>query len=163
MNFHLRYLSAVLLPLSFPSPSMWYICLISAQNSHTVHTPYPTHQKILFFVMAALHSRCGRYIFALWFLSFCLSFYLFSSPNLSGRRLDVYHTSTHVIQPPGCHNPINVICYVMCVLWCGPSANLECMSEMCCTWLAEIQDAKMWQKIPIWAPSHNFVGLYFRN
>jgi len=26
---------------------------------------------------------------------FLLSFYLFSSPNLSGRRLDVYHTSTH--------------------------------------------------------------------
>jgi len=21
--------------------------------------------------------------------------------------------------------------------WCGLSANLECMSEMCCTWLAE--------------------------
>ena len=32
------------------------------------------------------------YIFALWFLS---SFFLFSSPKLSGRRLDVYHTSTH--------------------------------------------------------------------
>jgi len=45
--------------------------------------------------MAALHSRCGHYIFALWFLSFFLSFYLFSSPNLSGHRLDVYHTSTH--------------------------------------------------------------------
>jgi len=43
--------------------------------------------------MAALRSRCGHYIFALWFLS---SFYLFySSPNLSGRRLDVYHTATH--------------------------------------------------------------------
>jgi len=27
--------------------------------------------------------------FAMWFLS---SIYLFSSPNLSGRRLDVYHT-----------------------------------------------------------------------
>jgi len=26
---------------------------------------------------------------------FLLSFYLFSSPNLSGRRYDVYHTSTH--------------------------------------------------------------------
>jgi len=26
---------------------------------------------------------------------FFLSFFLFSSPNLSGRRLDVYHTSTH--------------------------------------------------------------------
>jgi len=29
----------------------------------------------------------------MWFLSFL--FYLFSSPNLIGRRLDVYHTSTH--------------------------------------------------------------------
>ena len=38
-------------------------------------------------LMAVLRSRCGHYIFALWFL--------FSSPNLSGRRLDVYHTSTH--------------------------------------------------------------------
>ena len=42
--------------------------------------------------MAALHSRCGHYIFALWFLLF--SFFI-SSTNLSGRRLDVYHTSTH--------------------------------------------------------------------
>jgi len=42
--------------------------------------------------MAALHSRCGHYIFALWFLSI----FFLSSPNLSGRRLDVYyHTSTH--------------------------------------------------------------------
>ena len=40
--------------------------------------------------MAALWNRAGHYIFAQWFLS---SF--FSSPNLSGRRLDVYHTSTH--------------------------------------------------------------------
>ena len=44
-------------------------------------------------VMAALHSRCGHHIFALWFLSSIFFFY--SSPNLSGRRLDVYHTSTH--------------------------------------------------------------------
>jgi len=44
--------------------------------------------------MATLCNRAGHYIFALWFLSifFLLSF---SSPNLSGRRLDVYHTSTH--------------------------------------------------------------------
>ena len=64
--------------------------------------------------MAALCNRADHYIFALWFLSsiFYLSF--FSSLNLSSRRLDVYHTS---------HT------------WCGPSANLECRSEMCCTWL----------------------------
>jgi len=44
--------------------------------------------------MAALWNRAGHYIFALWFRSI---FYLlfFSSPNLSGRRLNVYHTSTH--------------------------------------------------------------------
>jgi len=34
--------------------------------------------------MAALHSRCGHYIFVLFLLF-----------NLSGHRLDVYHISTH--------------------------------------------------------------------
>jgi len=46
------------------------------------------------FFMAALWNRTGHYIFVLWFLSFYLSFFL-SSPNLSSRRSDVYHTSTH--------------------------------------------------------------------
>ena len=41
--------------------------------------------------MATLHSRCGHYIFLLWFL---LSVF-FSSPILSRRRLDAYRTSTH--------------------------------------------------------------------
>ena len=45
-------------------------------------------------VMVALCNRADHYIFALWFLSSFI-FYLFSLPNLSGRRLDVYHTSTH--------------------------------------------------------------------
>jgi len=49
-----------------------------------------------------------------------LSFYLFSSPNLSSRRLDV---------------------------WCGLSANLECMSEMCGTRLAGSTGRK---KSPFW-------------
>jgi len=62
-------------------------------------------------IMVALRSRCGHYIFVLWFLL------LFSSPNLSSRRLDVYHTSIHG--------------------YCGLSANLECRSEICCTGLAE--------------------------
>ena len=39
--------------------------------------------------------------------------------------------------------------------WCGLSANLECMSEMCCILLAENTGRK---KIAILAPSHNFVG-----
>jgi len=42
-----------------------------------------------------------------------LSSIFFSSPNLSDRRLDVYHTSR-----------------------CGPSANLECRYETRCAWLA---------------------------
>jgi len=44
--------------------------------------------------------------------------------------------------------------------WCGLSANLEYMSEMCCTRLAENTGRK---KIAIWSPLHNFVGLYLRN
>jgi len=41
------------------------------------------------FIMAALLYFCPVVSI------FYLSIYLFSSPNLSGRRLDVYHTSTH--------------------------------------------------------------------
>jgi len=44
-------------------------------------------------IMVALWNRADHYIFALWFRS--SFFYLFSLPNLTGRRLDVYHTSTH--------------------------------------------------------------------
>jgi len=47
---------------------------------------------VLWFLMAALSSRAGHYIFALCFLS---SIFFISSPNLSGRRSDVYRTSTH--------------------------------------------------------------------
>ena len=46
-------------------------------------------------IMASLHSRCVHYIFALWFLSSSIFLSFFSSPNLSSRRLDVYHTLTH--------------------------------------------------------------------
>jgi len=41
-------------------------------------------------VMVALCNRADHYIFAV--ISFFLSFF---SPNLSGPRLDVYHTCTH--------------------------------------------------------------------
>jgi len=48
------------------------------------------------FFMVALCNRADHYIFPLWFLSSSFFFFFFfSSPNLSGRRLDVYHTSTH--------------------------------------------------------------------
>ena len=46
-------------------------------------------------IMAALRSRCGHYIFALCSFFLLFSSFFYSSPNLSGRRLDVYHTSTH--------------------------------------------------------------------
>jgi len=46
-------------------------------------------------VMAALSSRCGHYIFARGFFLLSSIYFFYSSPNLSGRRLDVYHTSTH--------------------------------------------------------------------
>ena len=55
------------MPCSFYLSSLWL--------------PYGIGQAIIF-------SCCGFYLL--------LSIYLFfSSPNLSGRRLDVYHTSTH--------------------------------------------------------------------
>ena len=43
--------------------------------------------------MVALCNRADHYIFMLWFVLLLLSF--FSSPNLSSRGLDVYHTSAH--------------------------------------------------------------------
>ena len=53
-----------------------------------------------------------------------VSFYLlsFSSPSLSGRTLDVYHTTTHGVALVGIY--------------------LECRPEMCGTRLAEMQDPK---------------------
>jgi len=44
--------------------------------------------------MVALCNRADHYMFALYSF-FLLPSIFFSSPNLSGRRLDVYHTSTH--------------------------------------------------------------------
>ena len=48
---------------------------------------------LTFLFMVALCNRDTIYIFMLWFV--LLSFFFFSSPNLSRRRLDVCHTSTH--------------------------------------------------------------------
>jgi len=59
--------------------------------------------------------------------SIAASIFFLSSPNLSGHRLDVYHTSTH---------------------GCGPSANLECGSETCCACLAGNAGPKNAKKSP---------------
>jgi len=74
------------------------------------------------------------------FLLSC-SFFI-SLPNLSRQKLDVCHTSTHGVALVRIQN-----------------AGLICAAR---GWL-KMQDAKMTQKIAIWAPSHNFVGLYLRN
>jgi len=75
-----------------------------------------------FFFMAALHSRCGHYILALWFLLLSISFpYLFSA----------------------------VACWMSTILhtWCGLSANLGSWSEMCCMRLTENTGPKKLPKI----------------
>ena len=88
-------------------------------------SPYGIGRTIIF-------SCCG----------FCLSSSFFSSPNLSGRTLDVYHTSTHGVASVRIQNA---------GLKCAASGSLK------------MQDPKKSPKIAIWAPSHNFVGLYLRN
>jgi len=90
-------------------------------------------------VMVALWSRADIMVCPV----VSSSFFFFSSPNLSRRRLHVCHTSTHA--------------------WCGLSANFRCRFETCCTRLAENTGRKKAPKIAIWAPSHNFVGLCLRN
>ena len=76
--------------------------------------------------------------------SFFLSsiFFFFPSPNLSGHRLDVYHTSTHGV---------------------APSANLECRSEMCCTRLAANTGRKSRQKSPSGYHRTTLSGYIFAN
>ena len=69
-------------------PSRWALAhilvMVAVWNraDHYIFMPW--------FVMVALCNRADHYIFMLFLL---LSF--FSSPNLSGRRLDVYHTLAH--------------------------------------------------------------------
>jgi len=96
--------------------------------------------------LMATHSN-----FSLWFLlssSFYLSF--FSSPNLSRCRLDVCNTSIHGCLQYFIHGVALVTIY---------DADLKCAAHGS----LEMQDPKNCQKFAIWAPSHNFVGLYLRN
>jgi len=80
-------------PAQYKASALSCFCVsITLSLLYHWHPQLPLHSFAL--IMAALWYRAGHYIFALWFLSF---FYLsfFSSPNLSGHRVDVYHTSTH--------------------------------------------------------------------
>jgi len=91
--------------------------------------------------MAALRSRCGHYIFALWFLLSSIFFFI-PSPNLSRRRLDVFHISTHGVA-------------LVRILDAGLKRSAPGSLK--------VQDAKNRQKFAIWAQSHNFVGLSLHN
>jgi len=77
----------------------------------------------------------------IFILSFVLSFF-FSSPSLSGRRLDVCHTSTYGVA-------------LVRIQDVGLKRAARGSLKM--------QDPKNRQKLAIWAPSHKFVGLYLCN
>ena len=91
-------LNRVLHLYSAGRPSRWALahilvvyCIISNNRLHLTGSVFWLFLHLL--IMVALCNRADHYIFALWFLS---SFFFFlSSPNLSRRELDVYHTSTH--------------------------------------------------------------------
>jgi len=92
--------------------------------------------------MAAL---CNRVAIIFLPCSFFLSIFLlsfFSSPNLSGHRLDVYHTLSDGVALVRISN-----------------AGLKCAAHG----YLQMQDPKKLPKIAIWATSHNFVRLYLCN
>jgi len=88
------------------------------------------------FIVAALRSGCGHYIFVL-FLG------VFSSP-ISALANWMY----------------TILLHMMCR---ALNANSECRSQLCCTRLAGNTGRKNDAKIAICAPSRNFVRLYLRN
>jgi len=75
--------------------------------------------------MAAICNTAALYIFILWFLSI----FFFSSPNLSGLRMDLHHTSTHGVALVRIYN-----------------AGLKCAAAA--RWKNKTQNPKMTQKTP---------------
>ena len=59
--------------------------------------------------------------------------------------------------------PSQIGCLPYFHTWCGLGANFRCRSETCCTRLTENTGRRKVPKNRHLAPSHNFVGLYFRN
>jgi len=87
------------------------------------------------FFMAALHSRCGHYILALWFLIVALwnraDHYIFILSFVLLLLLLLLSFFPRLI---------SAVAEWMCAIlahMCGLSANLRCRSEACCTRLAE--------------------------
>ena len=111
----------------------------------------------------ALRSRCGHYILQLWLPS---SFFLWPPIGIGHAIIFLpcgFYLSIFFFFP----RLISAVADWMSIpyldTWCGPSANLQCRYEICCTRLAENTGRKKSPKIAIWAPSHNFVWLYLRN
>jgi len=102
-------------------PSRHYRCSVSRSLVCFLWSPYGIGQTIIF-------SCCYLFFFLLL---------LFSSPNLSRRRLDVWHTSTHGV----------ALVRIKMQVW-----NLLHAAR----WNT---GRKKSPEIAIWAPSHNFVGL----
>ena len=100
--------------------------------------PYGIGPAIVFFALWFLLQtrKKGHKTAVLWWFLLLLSSIFFSLPNLSRRRLDVSHTSTHGV--------------VLVRIW---DAGLKRAARGS----LKIQDAKSHQKIAISAPSHNFV------
>ena len=82
-------------------------------------------------------NRADHYIFALWFLSFFFLFLVAKSQRSEIACLPYFDT------------------------WCGLSANLECMSEMCCTRLAENIHYTGRKKSPFWHHRTTLSGCIF--
>jgi len=91
--------------------------------------------------MVALRNKADHYILSCGFFFFLSSSFFFSSTNLSRRRLNVCHTSTHGVA---------LVRFQDAGLKRAARGSLK------------TQDAKKSPKIAIWAPSHNFVGSYLR-
>jgi len=68
-------------------------------SAHSLVFFFLFHQMLVFRTVGARSSCKFMYLFVYLFISSFISislfFFVFSSPNLRGRRLDVYHTCTH--------------------------------------------------------------------
>ena len=93
-------------------------------------------------VMVALCNGQNIIFLPCDFYLLSIFFFFYSSPNLSGRRLDVYHTLTHGVTIVRIQN-----------------AGLKGAARGS----LQMQDPKKSPKIAIWAPLRNFVRLYLRN
>ena len=109
--------------------------------------------------MAALRSRCGHYIFVLWFLlpfffifSFFISLFCLVPCGRLSWLFDSFWAHVNILRIASYRivglsylsflflaysQPSQIVCLPYFHTWCGLSANLGCRSETCCTRLAE--------------------------